>query len=139
MVFQLPVELAFDGGHVDDVFVALRRAQHQGLEAGIDDERRDGIDQLHLQQFHRRHFRHQQPPRISSAQIDLLQILVEPAFGEQMLLAQNILGQQRHLGQFGCPTRCACDGGWVRQTPRSRRALDGMSCSAALSPSIMCV
>ena len=60
------------------------RAQHQRLEPGVEDERRDGVDQLHLQQFHRRHFRHQQPPGIALPQIHLLQILIEPALREQM-------------------------------------------------------
>ena len=64
---ELAVELAFDRRHVDDVFVAARRlalagAQHQRLEARVDDERCDGVDQLHFQQFDGRHFGHQQAP-----------------------------------------------------------------------------
>jgi hypothetical protein len=41
-----------------------------------------------------------QAPGIALAQVDLLQVLVEPAFGEQMLLAEQFVGQQRHLRQL---------------------------------------
>ena len=84
---EVPVELAFDRRDVDDVLVALRRAEHQRLEPRVEDERRDGVDQLHLQQLDRRHFRHQQPPRVALAQVHLLQILIEPAFGKEMRAA----------------------------------------------------
>ena len=46
------------------------------------------------------HFRHQQPPRIAVAQIDLLQILIEPALGKEILLRLALLGQQRDLRQL---------------------------------------
>ena len=76
---ELPVELALHRRHVDDVLVALGRAQHQRLEARVQDERRDGVHQLHLEQLDRRHLGQQQPPGVPLAQVDLLQILVEPA------------------------------------------------------------
>ena len=49
-----PVELPLDRRDVDDVLVALRRAQHQRLEPRVEDEGRDGVDELHLEQFDRR-------------------------------------------------------------------------------------
>ncbi len=52
---EAAVELALDRGHVDDVLVALRRAQHQRLEPRVEDERRHGVDELHLEQLDRRH------------------------------------------------------------------------------------
>ena len=90
----IPVKLPFHRGHVDDVFIALRRAHHQSLEPRVDDERSYGIDQLHLQHFNRRHLRQQQPPRVSSPQIDLLQILIQTTLREQMFLPQQIFRLQ---------------------------------------------
>ena len=81
---EVAVELPLHRRHVDDVLVALRRAQHQRLEARVEDERRDRVDQLHLEQLDRRHLGQQQPPRVALAQIDLLQILIEPPFGKEL-------------------------------------------------------
>ena len=92
------VELALDGGHVDDVLVALGRPQHQRLQAGVQHERRNGVDELHLQQLHRRHLGQQQAPRVPLAEIDLLQILVEASLREEVILRIEVLGQERHLG-----------------------------------------
>ena len=47
----LPVELAFDGGDIDDVLVAFWRAKHQRFEARVKDERGDGIDEMHFEEF----------------------------------------------------------------------------------------
>ena len=87
VVLKLPVELPLHRRDVDDVLVALRRAQHQRLEARVEHERRDGVDELHLEQLDRRHLGEQQPPRVALAQVDLLQVLVEPALGEQVACA----------------------------------------------------
>ena len=54
-------------------------AQHQRLEARVEDERRDGVHELHFEQLDRRDFGQQQPPGVAPAQVDLLQVLVEPA------------------------------------------------------------
>ena len=43
----------------------------------------------------------QQPPRVAVAQVDLLQVLVEPPFGEEVALRGDVLRQQRHLRQLG--------------------------------------
>ena len=59
------------------MFIALRRSQHKRLQAGVQNVGRDGIDELHFQEFHRRNLRHEQAPGISAAQIYLLQILIE--------------------------------------------------------------
>ena len=58
--------------------------QHERFQTRVEDERRDRVDQLHFQQLHRRNFRQKQPPRIASAKIDLLQILIEPPLGEKI-------------------------------------------------------
>ena len=101
---EVAVELPFHRRHVDDVLVALRRAQHQRLEARVDDERRDRVHELHLEQLHRRHLGHQQPPGVAAAQIDLLQILIEPALGEQIASAPR-----RSSGSSGtCDSSAAC-------------------------------
>ena len=68
-----------------------------GLRPRVDNERRDGIDELHLQQFHRGHLGHEQPPGITLAQINLLQILVQFALGKQIFLRRQFIRQQRHL------------------------------------------
>ena len=79
----------------------FRRAEHQRLQPRVEDERRDGVDELHLEQLDGR-----TPPPAGSArscdlaQIDLLQILIEPALGEQMaLVAASSSGSRRHLRQ----------------------------------------
>ena len=46
-----------------------------------------------------RHVGEQQPPGVAIAQIDLLQILIEPAGGEEVRARDQLLGQQRHLRQ----------------------------------------
>ena len=51
---EVAVELPFHRRDVDDVLVALRRAQHQRLQPRVEDERRDGVDELHLEQLDRR-------------------------------------------------------------------------------------
>ncbi len=85
------IELPFHGRHVHDVLVAARRPHHERLQPGVEDERRHRVDQLHFQQLHRRHFGQQQPPRIAVAQIELLQILIEPALRKQVLLIARSL------------------------------------------------
>ena len=70
-----------------------------GFKPRIQNERRDGVDELHFQQFHGRHFGHEQPPGIALAQIHLLQILIELAFGKQTFLRGEFFRQQRHLRQ----------------------------------------
>ena len=72
-------------------------AQHQRLEPRVDDERRDRIDQLHFQQFHRRNFGQQQAPGIAAAQIHLLQILIEVAGRKQLLPDTHFVWQERQL------------------------------------------
>ena len=44
--FGVAIELAFDGGDIDDVLVAVGGAEHEGLEAGVEDKRGDGVDEL---------------------------------------------------------------------------------------------
>ncbi len=60
------------------------RLQHQRLQARVEDERRDGVDELRLEQLHRRDLGEQEAPRVAVAQVDLLQVLVEPAGGEEV-------------------------------------------------------
>ena len=37
--------------------------------------------------------------KLNAAQVHLLQVAVEPALGEEVLLRQQLLGEQRHLRQ----------------------------------------
>ena len=80
---------------------AVGHAQHQRLEPRVEHERRDRVDELHLEQLHRRDLGEQQPPRVALAQVDLLQVLVEPALGEQVAAAASVLGEQRRLRELG--------------------------------------
>ena len=73
------------------------RAEHQRLEPRVEQERRDRVDQLHLEHLDRRHVGEQHPPRVPVAQIDLLQILIELAGGEELGARLQLLGEQRHL------------------------------------------
>ena len=50
---EAPVELPLDRRDVDDVLVALGRAQHQRLQPRVEHERRDGVDELRLEQLDR--------------------------------------------------------------------------------------
>ena len=68
-----------------------------GLAVVGEDERGDGVYQLHFQQLDNGHLRQQQPPRIPSAQVDLLQVLIEAPLRKQILLRRQFLRQQRHL------------------------------------------
>ena len=97
---EFPVELPFHRRHVDDVLVALRCSQHERLQARVENERRNRVDEVHFQQFDGRHFRQQQPPRVAFAQVDLLQIRIELPFRKQVLLSRQLLGQQPDLRQF---------------------------------------
>ncbi len=107
------VELPLHRRHVDDVLVALGRAQHERLEASVQHERCHRVDQLRLEQLHRRHLGQRQPPRVAVAQVDLLQVLVESPFGEQAPAARRpprAAGGLRQLGRVGddrAPRRAA--------------------------------
>ena len=63
---EAAVELPLDRRHVDDVLVALGRAQHQRLEPRVEHERRDRVDELRLEQLDRRHLGERQPPRVAA-------------------------------------------------------------------------
>ena len=78
-------------------YVALRRGEHQRLEAGVEHERRHGVDQLDLEQLDRADLGERQSPRVPAAQIDLLQVLVETPFGEELRVGVVILRQERDL------------------------------------------
>ena len=69
---EVPVELALDGRDVDDVLVAARRAEHERLQAGVEDERRDRVHELRLEQLDRRDLVEEEPPRVALAEVDLL-------------------------------------------------------------------
>ena len=118
-----PVELPLDRRHVDDVLVALGRAQHQRLQARVQHERRDRVDELHLEQLDRRDLGEQQAPRVALAQVDLLQILVEPA-----LRGRGRPARTRSSGSSGtCESSARAGAARRRQHleragPRTRRA-----------------
>ena len=77
------------------------RAQHQRLQARVEDERRDGVDELRLEQLDRRTSASSSRQELRVAQVDLLQVLVEPALGEEVAAAPaSVLGQQRHLREL---------------------------------------
>jgi hypothetical protein len=48
---ESPVELALDGGDVDDVLVGSGDAQEQGLQPGVEEEGGDGVDELDFEEF----------------------------------------------------------------------------------------
>jgi len=96
----IAIELALDGGDVDDVFVAGGGAEHEGLEAGVKDEGRDGVDELDFEEFDRGDFVEEEAPGVAAAEVDLLKVLVEAAFGKEVLLAEEFFGQERDLGEF---------------------------------------
>ena len=93
----IAVELPLHGRDIDDVFVAVRRPEHERLESGVEDERRHGIDELHFEQLHRGDLGQQQSPRVPSAQVDLLEVLVQSSLGEKIAVRSMIVRQQRYL------------------------------------------
>ena len=72
-----------------------------GLSRAVEHERRDGVDELGLEQLDRRHLGEREAPRVPAAEVDLLQVLVEPALREQVGLRLGSSGEQRGLGQLG--------------------------------------
>ena len=77
------------------------RAQHQRLQPRVEHERGDGVDELGLEELDGRHLGEQEPPRVAVAQVDLLQVLVEPPLGEQVPLVGGLLREEPHLGELG--------------------------------------
>jgi hypothetical protein len=69
-----------------DVLVALGVRQEQRLQARVQDERRDRVHELHLEELDRGHVGEQHAPRVAVAEVDLLQVLVEATLGEERLL-----------------------------------------------------
>ncbi len=68
-------------------------AQHQRLQARVQDVRRDGVDQLHFEQLRRFDFVHPQPPAVHLPQVDLLTILVVAMRGKQRFTVAIVLIQ----------------------------------------------
>ena len=58
-----------------------------------------GVHELHLEHLDRRHIGEQHAPRVPVAEIDLLQILIELAGGEEVGSRDELLVEQRHLRQ----------------------------------------
>ena len=77
------------------------RPQHQRLQARVEHERGDGVHELRLEQLDRRDLGEQQPPRVALAKVDLLQVLVEPALGEEVALPNEVVGGERCLRELG--------------------------------------
>ena len=100
--FEAPVELPFHGRNIHDVFVPVRRTQHERLETGVQHERCDGVHQLRFKKFNRRHFVEQQPPRIAVPQVHLLEVGIETSLGEQMRLHHRSPISQVKLRKLGC-------------------------------------
>ena len=97
------IELPLHRGYVHHVFVVARCRLHQRFEPSVQDERRNCVHQLRLQQLHRGNLVQLQSPRISTTQVDLLQVLVELAGREQRVAVTRrpILGEQDRLRHFG--------------------------------------
>ena len=57
----------------------------------------DGVDQLHLHQLHRADLIEQEPPGVLPPEVHLLEILIEPALGEELRPDIVVLGKQRDL------------------------------------------
>ena len=89
---------------------------HQRFQPRVEDERRDRVDELHLEHLDGRDLIEQQPPGVAAAQIDLLQILIEPACREQRRPAT------RALRRAAAPaTASARARGLARRIDRTRR------------------
>lgn len=95
------VERPLHRRHIHDELVAGVRAQHGKIEARIQHEGRNGVEQMHLEKFDRWQLRHENPPRFGLAQIGLLHVLVELARGEELVALFPLLDQQRKLRQLG--------------------------------------
>ena len=75
--------------------------EHQRLQPRVEHERRDGVDELRLEQLDRRDLGEQEAPRVPVAEVDLLQVLVEVPLGEEMSLIGRLLGEEAHLREVG--------------------------------------
>ena len=72
------------------MFVTLGGAQHERLQPRVQNVRRDGVDQLHFEEFGRLDLVHAEAPAVDPAQIDLLPVLVVAVDREQCLTVAEI-------------------------------------------------
>jgi len=61
---EASIKLPLHRGHVDDVLVEGALPQHEGLQAAVQDERGDRVDELNFQKLHRSHFLERQAPAV---------------------------------------------------------------------------
>ena len=108
-------------------------AQHQRLQPRVEHERRHGVDELRLEQLDGRDLGEQEPPRVPVAEVDLLQVLVEVALGEQVPL----VGRPPPGG--GAPARARPSSPGRRRAPRAppprARAPRSGACRSGARPS----
>ena len=83
------------------MLVAGGGAEHEGFEAGVEDEGGDGVDELDFEEFDGGDFVEEEAPGVSAAEVDLLEVLVEATFGEEVFLAEEFFGEEGDLGEFG--------------------------------------
>ena len=75
---------------VDDVFVTGRLAKHQRLQARAQDEGRHRVDEVDLEHLGGRDVGEGQPPGVHAAQVDLLEVRVRPAGGEEVAAPRGV-------------------------------------------------
>ena len=95
-----PVELPLHRRDVDDVLVALGRPHHQRLELTVEDEGRDRVDEVDLQELYRRHLVEEEAPAVDLAVVDLLLVGVEHAGREEAHGRVLVLRQERDLAEL---------------------------------------
>jgi len=74
-------------------------ANIERLEPGVEEEGGHGVDELGFEEFNRRHLGQREAPGIAIAQVDLLQVLVEPAFWEKVGARFQFFGKEGRLGK----------------------------------------
>ena len=79
----------------------VRSRGHERLQLAAEDEGRHRVDQVHLEHLRRRHLGQGQPPGVARAQVDLLQVDVERALGEQVHAAGGVVVGVGDLRQRG--------------------------------------
>ena len=117
---EATVELPLHRRDVDDVLVALGRARASGLSRALSTNGATALTSCTSSSSTVGTSDERHAPRVDVAQVDLLQIGVEPALGKNALTAREILGKQRHLREHrGLAQAGARAGRRWRQSVRS--------------------
>lgn len=83
------------------MLVPAGASEHEGFEPCVEDERGDGVDEVDFEEFDGWDIGECHSPGVRFPEVDLLEVLVELAFGEEVALGCEFAWEQGDLGEFG--------------------------------------